>query len=162
MERVRDLPGDDDDDMGDEEIEELFGHGAVPGEAGAEDPIDLDGDEGGGGEEDGENTDDDQDQVSRPLPPMCGKISRSSSKWVPKVRRSGMALSASIAKSSTLVDLQVALATSVIIGINVLRGEIKLGGLVSLRFLLILMVLCVIGITVLCVLVLNCVDCLLG
>ena len=67
MERVRDLPSDDDDDdMGDEEVEELFGRGAVPGGAGAEDPIDLDGDEGGGGEEDGENADDDQDQVSRP------------------------------------------------------------------------------------------------
>ena len=73
-----------------------------------------------------------------------------------------MALSASITKNSTLVDLQVALATSVVTGINVLRGERKLGGLVGLRFLLILMVLCVIGITVLCVLVLNCVDCLLG
>ncbi|CAD6250235.1 unnamed protein product [Miscanthus lutarioriparius] len=48
MERVRDLPGDDDDDMGDEEVEELFGHGAVPGGAGVEDPINLDGDEGGG------------------------------------------------------------------------------------------------------------------
>jgi len=66
MERVRDLPSDDDDDMGDEEVEELFDRGAVPGGAGAEDPIDLDGDEGGGGEEDGENADDDQDQVSRP------------------------------------------------------------------------------------------------
>ena len=66
MERVHDLPGDDDDDMGDEEVEELFSRGAVPGGAGAEDPIDLDGDEGGGGEEDGENADDDQDQVSRP------------------------------------------------------------------------------------------------
>ena len=67
MERVRDLPGDDDDDdMGDKEVEELFGRGAVPSGAGAEDPIDLDGDEGGGGEEDGENADDDQDQVSRP------------------------------------------------------------------------------------------------
>jgi len=41
MERVHDLPGDDDDDMGDEEVEELFGRGAVPGGAGAEDPIPI-------------------------------------------------------------------------------------------------------------------------
>ena len=97
-----------------------------------------------------------------PVPLMCGLTSRSYSRWVPKVRRSGMALSASIAKSSILVDLQLALATSVVTGINVLLGERKLGALVSLRSLLILMVLCVIGITVLCVLVLNFVDCLLG
>ena len=59
MERVRDLPGDD-DDMGEEELEELFGRGVVAGGDGAHDPIDLDGDE------DRENADDDEDQVSRP------------------------------------------------------------------------------------------------
>ncbi|XP_066368799.1 uncharacterized protein [Miscanthus floridulus] len=69
MERVRDLPSDDDDDdMGDEEVEELF----RPVELylvqlAQRIPIDLDGDEGGGGEEDGENADDDEDQVSLPL-----------------------------------------------------------------------------------------------
>jgi len=68
MERVHDLPRDDADNMCDEELEELFGHGVVPGGVGVEDqdPIDLDGNEGGGGEEDGENDDDDQDQVSCP------------------------------------------------------------------------------------------------
>lgn len=45
-ERLRDLPGDDDDDMRDDELEELFGRGA-----GAADPIDLDAEGGGGGED---------------------------------------------------------------------------------------------------------------
>jgi len=156
MERVRDLPGDDDDDMGEEELEELFGRGAIAGGDGAHDPIDLDGDE------DRDNTNTTRTRYHAPLPLMCGKISRSYLRWVPKVRRSGMALSASIAKRSTLVDLPLALATYVVIGINVLRCKRKLGGLVSLRILLILMVLCVIGIIVLCVLVLNFVGCLLG
>jgi hypothetical protein len=60
MERQRDLPGDsEDDDMGEDELAELFGRGAVSGGgAVAEDLIDL--------EEDGENGDDDGDTVSRP------------------------------------------------------------------------------------------------
>jgi hypothetical protein len=57
-----------------------------------------------------------------PLPLMCGKTSRNSSKPVPKVRRSGMALSVSIAIKSTLVALVVAPVTSDVIGTNVLRG----------------------------------------
>ena len=62
-ERLRSLPGDDeDDDMGEDDLEELFGRGARAGAEG--DPIDLDAPEGGGGEEDGEN--DDDDKVSRP------------------------------------------------------------------------------------------------
>ena len=62
-ERLRELPGEDeDDDMGDEEVEELFGRGSG---GGAGDPIDVEGGDGAedqGGEQD-ENAD---DQVSRP------------------------------------------------------------------------------------------------
>ena len=56
MGRVRNLPGDDDDDMGSEELEEVFGRDALEGVrvSSAEAPIDLD-----VGEEDGENDDDD-------------------------------------------------------------------------------------------------------
>ena len=64
MERQRDLPGDsDEDDMGDEELEELFGPDAVPGRgADAVDPIDLEAD--GTGAEAGDG--DDDDHLSRP------------------------------------------------------------------------------------------------
>jgi hypothetical protein len=96
-----------------------------------------------------------------PLPQQCGSISRISSKRGPKVRISGMALSASNAIRSTMLSLVVALVTSPVIGINVLRGMRKLACL-SLRSLLILMAVCVIGITVLWLLVLNWFDCLLG
>ncbi|CAD6255241.1 unnamed protein product [Miscanthus lutarioriparius] len=62
-ERLRELPGEDeDDDMGDEEVEELFGRGSG---GGAGDPINVEGGDGAedeGGEQD-ENAD---DQVSRP------------------------------------------------------------------------------------------------
>jgi hypothetical protein len=87
--------------------------------------------------------------------------SRSYPEKVPKVRRSGMALSASIARSSTLLNLVVALVTSSVIGTNALRGVRKLACL-SLRSLLIRMVVCIIGSTVLCVLILNFDDCLVG
>ena len=62
-ERLRELPGEDeDDDMGDEEVEELFGRGSG---GGAGDPIDV---EGGDGAEDqgGEQDESADDQVSRP------------------------------------------------------------------------------------------------
>jgi hypothetical protein len=68
IERQHDLPsGSEDNDMGDDKIEELFGRGAVPSPSGGavvEDPIDLEGEgDAAGAEEDGENED---DHVSRP------------------------------------------------------------------------------------------------
>jgi hypothetical protein len=72
-----------------------------------------------------------------------------------------MLLSASIALSSILLSLAVALVTSPGIGINVQGGMKKIVCL-SLRFRLILMVVHVIRSTVLFVPVLNLFDCLLG
>jgi len=63
-ERLHSLPRDDrDDDMAEEELEELFGCGAGGGD-GAGDPIDLDGPEGGGGEDQGDENND--STMSRP------------------------------------------------------------------------------------------------
>jgi len=83
MKRQHNLPGDsDEDDMGDDELEELFGRDAIPGRGtDAEDPIDLEG-EGGGAE-----ANDVDDLYPFRLPLMYGMISRSSSKWDPKVRK---------------------------------------------------------------------------
>ena len=72
-----------------------------------------------------------------------------------------MPLSASIALSNILLSLVVTLVTSSDIGINALGGVKKIACL-SLRSLLILMVVCVIGSTVLWLHVLNLFDCLLG
>jgi len=73
-----------------------------------------------------------------------------------------MVPSASTVRRSNLVDLLLALATSVGIGISVLREKRKQGDIVKPTSLSILMVLCVIGSIVRCVLVLNCVGSFLG
>jgi hypothetical protein len=71
------------------------------------------------------------------------------------VRGSGMVLSASIATNNTLVSLVVALVISAGIGINVTREKKNWAIRFKLKFLLILMVVCVIGSTALCLLVLH-------
>jgi hypothetical protein len=141
--------------MGDKELEELFGHES---RGGAGDPLDVDGAEYQGGKQD-ENID---DQVSHPCTSNVWLNFKKLFKKGPKGKKVRYGVVCIHCKNSILVALQLALATNVVIGINVLLGKRKLGALLYLRSLLILMVLCIIRITVLCMLVLNFIDCFLG
>jgi hypothetical protein len=114
------LARDDDDYDLREDVAELFGRHV-------EDPIEVDGggnDAAGGEEEEGE--DDNDDKRSRPSTSAVWLDFKKLFKKGPKVRRSGMPLTASTAIKSTLLSLVVALVTSLVIGINVLRGVRKL------------------------------------
>jgi hypothetical protein len=113
--RMCGLAKDDDNDDLREDVTELFGRHV-------EDPIEVD---GNGNDAAGAKKERMTTSAHVLLPRLCGSISRSSKKG-PKVRRSGMPLAASTAISSTQLSLVVALATSLVIGINVLRGMRKL------------------------------------
>ena len=99
---MRDLPGiEEDDDMRNEELEELFGLAPeARAGGGAEDPVNL-----ADGEDEEQGGENNADEVSRPSTSDVWLISRSSSNLAPKVSRSGMALCASTAIRSMLVDM---------------------------------------------------------
>ena len=151
--RLCGLAEDDDEDDLREDAEEMFGRSAQA-------PIDVsDGQEGGATNDEEGEEDENSAKRSRPSTSVVWldfkKLLKKS-----MVRRSGMPLSASIALSNILLSLVVALVTSSGIGINTPGGVKKITCL-SLRSILILMVVCVIGSTVLWLHVLN-FDCLLG
>jgi len=150
--RLCGMAGDDDEDDLREDRDALFGPGA-------DDPINVDDDGpavpacGGAPPPDSNSA-----KRSRPSTSSCvGMISRSCSKPQLMVRPSGMELGAYIALRSTLVFLVVALVIFHATLPLVLRGVKKLACL-SLKSLLILMVVCVLGTTVLWLLVLNWLD----